>query len=137
MDATSTIPATFKKKYQGGILTSCTVDNPGQKYSETSYSNNFIDMYDLVPNQYNGVYIDPSSGIPLDRTDTLVQGNVDALNQSATELHLTQFTSSEAAALTANMSDDTTFNEYLFYLKAASKTPVRRFMEVQLSLVNS
>jgi len=137
VDSTATTPATFHKRYEAGIAVECGIDNHGLKYTQDEYSgSDTVKPYPTVPGSVETVFIDPVSGTPLDRTDTLMTNNTEAFNYAASKLSLGTFDESQPVSLTAEMEDDVDLGEYTFYLKASSKTPLRRFMELQLDVVN-
>jgi hypothetical protein len=130
--------ARFTKNYDAGILKSCDADpaNLGRKYLRDSYVTPDVKPYAMLPGKAETVFIDVASGAAADRTETLVDNNLEALNHSGAGGD-TLFEQTQPATIQADMQDDTGINEYAFYLKAASKTPLRRFAEIQLDLVNA
>jgi hypothetical protein len=129
--------ATFRKRYESGVLSTTYVEKAGVKYTRDEYDSTAIRTYPLLSGQFETVFVDPESGEVADRYETLTTNNVEALNNATTKLGFGTYDDTTPAQLSAVMEDDLNINEYLFYMKAASKTPLRRFMELQLEMVTS
>jgi hypothetical protein len=135
VDSNATSMARFSKAYDAGILKSCDVDraNLGRKYLRAQYTTPDVVPYATHHGKAETVFIDVATGAAVDRTETLMDDNLEALNHAAGDI---TFDQTQPATIRADMQDDTGIGEYAFYLKAASKTPLRRFAEIQLDLVN-
>lgn len=139
LDTNSTKTATFFKNYDAGVLVSCSVDNPGTKYTQPSYDSSSISMYSVFPNVSRDVFVNPTNGSVLDRGEYLLPGgrNLDTVNVAATAKGIPLFTDVIPGTLSATVADDTNLKEYTYYTKAGNKTPLRRFAEFQIELVTS
>lgn len=137
IDDAAEITGTFRKQYIGGVLTECLVENPGKKYLKDIYSSDSVKMYKTLANNYQDAFIDSQTGEVVDRTETLLTANVEALNNTCSNIGLDTFANSQPVKLEGIMEDDVGLNEYTFYLKAATKTSLRRFMEIQLDVDTS
>jgi hypothetical protein len=128
VEAGVTQQARFLKTFTGGIMTGCSVQTPGQRYAKASYT-----TPDVVP--YSGqsfTYYD--DGDFVDRTETLLVEQGDALRQSLAAQNLAVTTQSRESFITATMADDTVYDQYLYRTRAASKTPLRRSAMFQLAM---
>lgn len=129
VESGSTQQARFLKHYTGGVLSACSVQAPGQRYSLTSYTNP-----DVVP--YIGssfAYVD-GDGQFFDRTENLLLEQAGALSKSLVEQGMPLSTQSRESVMTANMVDDTTYDQFLYRTTASQKTPLRRSAMFQLTL---
>ena len=113
--------ATFTKTYKGGIMTSTTVLMPGLKYT--------TEPPHVVP------YIPGPFSSTMDRGENLSTIDVNAANQVANALKLPLYDQSTESTFAAVMADDKGFHDYIYYVKAASKNPLKRSAEFHLSFV--
>lgn len=129
VDSGSTQTARFLKHYTGGVLTSASVQAAGQRYSLTSYTGSDV----LAYTGSSFAYVNQSNEF-FDRTENLLLEQPGALVQSLSAQSLPVVTQSRESIITANMVDDTAFDQQLYRVTASQKTPLRRSAMFQLTL---
>ena len=118
--------ASFTKTYTGGLLTSTNVMTPGLKYTPAPPQ--------VVPYTPGPLYSTTNYTF-VDRGEELSTLDVAAANMVALHLKLPTFDQSTESTLQPIMVDDKAFHEYIYYVKAAAKNPLKRSAEFHLAFV--